>query len=118
MFKAIARRTPWLAAIAFAFALVLLAPWHVAGAASRGSDYLASPAGPEHRAACALFASRAQAAPAQARKAAPAQPETTADFALHDRAGFIADGVRPGVASRAAPVSPVPLYLVTLRLRR
>lgn len=108
-----------MAAIAFAFALVLLAPWQVAGAASPGSDDLASPAGPEHRADCALFASRAQAAPAQARKAAPAQPEITADFALHDRAGFIADSApRPGVASRAAPVSPVPLYLVTLRLRR
>ena len=119
MFDPIARRMPWLTALALAFALVLLAPWHAAGAAPRGLADFAIPTGPEHPTSCPVFASRAQAAPAQARKAVPAQPETTAEFALHDRAGFITDSaVRPGVAIRAAPVPPLPLYLVTLRLRR
>ncbi len=119
MLDAIARRTPWLAALALAFALVLLAPWHAAGAAPRSLADFAIPTGPEHPTGCPVFASRAQAAPAQARKAAPAQPETAAASALHDRADFITDSaVLPGVASRAAPVSPLPLYLVTLRLRR
>ena len=119
MFDPIARRIPWLTALALAFALVLLAPWHAAGAAPRDSVDFAFPAGPEHPVGCPVFTSRAQTAPAQARKAVPAQPETTAEFAPHDRAGFITDSaVRPGVAFRAAPVSPLPLYLVTLRLRR
>lgn len=121
MFDATARRMrmPWLTALALAFALVLLAPWHAAGAASRSLADFAIPTGPEHPTGCPVFASRAQAAPAQARKAAPAQPETAAASALHDRAGCITDSVvQPGVASRAAPVSPLPLYLVTLRLRR
>jgi len=114
-----ARRTPWLAAIALAFALVLLAPWHAAGAAPRGSADFASPAGPEHRSDCPLVAPCAQAAPAQARKAAQAQPGTRADSAPHDRAAFIADfAARPGVTPRAAPAPSLPLYLVNLRLLR
>lgn len=119
MLHAIARTTPWLSAIALAFALVLLAPWHAAGAAPRSSANFASPSDPEHRTDCPLLAPRAQAAPAQVPKVAPAQPEPTTGPALHDRAGFMADcAVRAGVALRAAPVPPVPLYLLTSRLRR
>ena len=119
MLDAITRRTPWPIALALAFAFVLPAPGHAAGEMSRSTAYFASPTGHEHRTGCPLVASRAQAAPARAQKAAPAQPETTADGARHDGAGFAADiAVRPGVAPRAAPVPSVPLYLLTLRLRR
>jgi hypothetical protein len=114
---AIAPRTPWLAAIAFAFAL--LVPWHTAGAAQGSADDFASPPGSEHRTDCPLFASHKQAAPAQARKAAPAQPEATADFERHDRADVTAAlAARPHGAWRAAVVSPVPIYLVNLSLLR
>jgi hypothetical protein len=119
MLHAIARTTPWLTTIALAFALVLLAPGHAAGAAPLSSANFASPSDPEHRTDCPLLAPRAQAAPAQVPKAASVPPEPTTDSAPHDRAGFIADSAaRPGVALRAAPVSSVPLYLLTLRLRR
>jgi hypothetical protein len=119
MLHAIARRRPWLTTIVLAFALVLLAPWHAAGAAPRSSVNFASPSGPEHRTDCPLLAPRAQAAPAQVPRAAFVPPEPTTDSALHDRAGFTADSAaRAGVALRAAPVPSVPLYLLTLRLRR
>ena len=106
---AIAPRAPWLAAFAFAFAL--LVPWHTAGAAQGSADDFASPPGSEHRTDCPLFASHQQAA--------PAQPEATADFERHDRADVTAaPAARPHGAWRAAVVSPVPIYLVNLSLLR
>lgn len=91
-----------LSMIALVFAALLAAPWHGAG----------------QRTDCPIFASLTQAAPAQARKAAPAQPETTA-LARGARPALLAVlASRPRLASRAAPGHSLPLYLLNQRLLR
>lgn len=118
MIRAIARNALWL--FAFGLALALLTPWHAAAAAPNSPAYFSPHGGSHHRTDCTLFASRMEAAPAQARKAAAsAPPETAADSALRDRANFTADSAaRPHPASRVVQGSFLPLYLVNLRLLR
>ena len=115
------RRTAWLSAIAFGFALALLAPWHAAGAdtgASPGGGAAVAPLGAaEHHAECPLVAERVQPVLARAPKALESGScgdclrDSWSDLAL-------ALPARAGAAPVAPPASSRPLYLLSSRLRR
>ena len=111
------RRTAWLSAIAFGFALALLAPWHAAGASPGGGAAVAPLGAAEHHAECPLVAERVQPVLAQAPKALGSGScgdclrDTWSDLAL-------ALPARAGAAPVAPPASSRPLYLLSSRLRR
>ncbi|OGA54803.1 MAG: hypothetical protein A3F74_25050 [Betaproteobacteria bacterium RIFCSPLOWO2_12_FULL_62_58] len=115
------RRTAWLSAIAFGFALALLAPWHAAGAgtgASPGGGAAVAPLGAaEHHAECPLVAEHVQPVLAQAPKAL--EPGNCGDC-LRDTWSDLALALpaRAGTAPAAPPASSRPLYLLSSRLRR
>ncbi|MBI4195985.1 MAG: hypothetical protein HY526_13010 [Betaproteobacteria bacterium] len=113
------RRTACLSAIAFGFALALLAPWHAAGTgASPGGGAAVAPLGAaEHHAECPLVAECVQPVLAQAPKAL--EPGSCGDCprdAWSDLA--LAPPPRVGTAPAAPPASSRPLYLLSSRLRR
>lgn len=103
------RKGSSLSAIAFVFALALLAPWHVASAGASSGDV-------EHHAGCPLVSDGAQPVLAPAPKAALALFEAPA--------GGVPSQLVPDPAERfclavlPAPASARPLYLLSSRLRR